>query len=82
MEQVPKVIPAVSLGLRLGVTTLIDDITTMRRLRYHPDPRLRLLLTPEGKLRGAPAHRPRRYWTLNTRLSLSLSLSLYVYFEC
>ena len=42
---------AVALGLSLGALTLIDDILTVRRLRYHPEPRLSLLLTPEGKLR-------------------------------
>jgi len=44
---------AVALGLSLGALTLIDDILTVRRLRYHPEPRLSLLLTPEGKLRAS-----------------------------
>ena len=45
---------AVALGLSLGgALTLIDDILTVRRLRYHPDPGISLLLTPEGKLRAS-----------------------------
>jgi hypothetical protein len=45
--------PAVALGFAMGCPTLIDDIMTIRRLRYHPSPRLKLLLTPEGKLRAS-----------------------------
>jgi hypothetical protein len=45
---------AVALGLSLGgALTLIDDILTVRRLRFHPDTRISLLLTPEGKLRAS-----------------------------
>lgn len=45
---------AVALGLFLdGALTLIDDILTVRRLRFHPDVRLSMLLTPEGKLRAS-----------------------------
>ena len=44
---------AVALGLSLGALTLIDDILTVRRLRFHPESRISLLLTPEGKLRAS-----------------------------
>ena len=48
---------AVALGLHLGAETdtltLIDDILTVRKLRYHPEPGLMLLLTPEGKLKAS-----------------------------
>lgn len=44
---------AVGLGLSLGALTLIDDILTVRRLRFHPESRISLLLTPEGKLRAS-----------------------------
>eukprot|EP01043_Picozoa_sp_COSAG02_P022336 COSAG02_NODE_1158_length_14185_cov_21.954778_14_plen_586_part_00 len=51
---VEKCRAALALGLSLGgALTLIDDILTVRRLRFHPDIRISLLLTPEGKLRAS-----------------------------
>ena len=46
--------PAVALGLSLGITTFLDDVSTQRRLLYHPSASLSLVLTPQARLTHAP----------------------------